>query len=51
MANAGVAQEIRQKLTGHSSAQMNKHYTYLELEPLRAAIGLIPAIEPFADCN
>jgi integrase len=41
MANAGVAQEIRQKLTGHSSAEMNKRYTHHELEPLRAAIGLI----------
>lgn len=38
MANAGVSQEIRQKLTGHASAAMNAHYTHHELEPLRAAI-------------
>jgi hypothetical protein len=38
MANAGVAQEIRQKLTGHSSAEMNKHYTHHELESLRAGV-------------
>ena len=44
MANAGVAQEIRMKLTGHNSADMNKGYTHLELEPLRTAIGSIPAI-------
>ncbi|MCE0521576.1 MAG: site-specific integrase [Methylacidiphilales bacterium] len=44
MANAGVAQEIRMKLTGHTSAEMNKGYTHLELEPLRTAIGSIPAI-------
>jgi len=44
MANAGVSQEVRQKLTGHASADMNKIYTHHELEPLRAAIGKIPAI-------
>jgi integrase len=44
MANAGVSQEIRQKLTGHASSEMNKHYTHHELEPLRAAIAVIPAI-------
>jgi integrase len=42
MANAGVSQEIRQKLTGHSSAEMNKVYTHHELEPLRNAIAAIP---------
>jgi integrase len=45
MANAGVSQEIRMKLTGHSSAEMNKGYTHHELEPLRAAIAAIPAVQ------
>lgn len=45
MANAGVSQEVRQKLTGHSSPEMNKRYTHHELEPLRAAIGKIPSVE------
>ena len=45
MANAGVSQELRQKLAGHSSAEMNKVYTHHEMGPLRAAIGLIPAIQ------
>ncbi len=44
MANAGVSQEIRMKLTGHMSAEMNKGYTHHELAPLRAAVGLIPSI-------
>ncbi len=44
MANAGVSQEIRMKLTGHLSADMNKGYTHLELEPLRAAVAAIPGI-------
>ena len=44
MANAGVSQEIRQKLTGHASADMNKLYTHHELEPLRAAIAMLPNV-------
>ena len=44
MANAGVSQEVRMKLTGHTSAEMNKGYTHHELEPLRAAIKVIPGI-------
>ena len=44
MANAGIAQEIRQKLTGHASAEMNEVYTHHELGPLRAAISAIPSI-------
>jgi len=43
LANAGVAQEIRQLFTGHTSAGMNKRYTHLELAPLRAAIATIPS--------
>jgi hypothetical protein len=44
MANAGVSQEIRQKFTGHSSAEVNKMYTHHELEPLRAAIATLPSV-------
>ena len=38
MANADVPPEIRQKLTGHASQDMNKHYTHLELETVRRAV-------------
>ena len=41
---AGVAQELRQKLTGHASAEMNAQYTHHELESLRAAVSVIPSI-------
>jgi integrase len=44
MANAGVLSEVRQKLTGHSSAKMNAQYTHHELEELRAAVSVIPSI-------
>ena len=45
LANAGVAVEIRQKLTGHASAEMNAIYTHHEIAPLRAAISVIPSIK------
>ncbi len=41
MANADVPLEIRQKLTGHASQDMNKHYTHLELERVRRAVESI----------
>lgn len=44
LANAGVSQEIRQKLTGHVSAEMNAIYTHHELAPLRAAVEKLPAL-------
>jgi integrase len=44
MANAGVSSEIRQKLTGHASAEMNAQYTHHEFEALRAAVGVIPSL-------
>jgi integrase len=45
MANAGISQEIRQKLTGHTSAETNKIYTHHELEPLRVAVAAIPSVK------
>jgi hypothetical protein len=45
MANAGVSPEIRSKLTGHQSIQMNAHYTKFEHAPLADAIFTIPAME------
>jgi len=45
LANAGVSQEIRQKLTGHASAEMNAIYTHYKVAPLRAAIGVILSIK------
>jgi integrase len=45
LANNGVSSEIRQKLTGHSSAVMNKKYTHHELLPLKNAIEQMPHIE------
>ncbi|MDB4797178.1 tyrosine-type recombinase/integrase [bacterium] len=42
LANKDVAGEIRRKLTGHTSDEMNQKYTHLELERLREAVSVIP---------
>jgi integrase len=44
MANAGVPVEVRQKFTGHASAEMNIHYTHHEIETLRSVIGKLPPL-------
>jgi integrase len=44
LANQGVSQELRQKLTGHSSAEMNAIYTHHELETIRKAVTSIPRL-------
>ena len=44
LANAGVSQEMRQKLTGHASASMNDRYTHHEIQNLREAMGKLPGI-------
>lgn len=44
MANSGVSQELRQKLTGHASAETNKRYTHHELSQLNAAIATLPSV-------
>ena len=46
MANAGVPVEVRQKFTGHASAEMNIHYTHHEIETLRSAVGKLPTLRP-----
>lgn len=44
MANEGVAEEIRQKLTGHASAEVHRSYTHHELGTLRKAVDVLPAL-------
>jgi integrase len=44
LANAGVTQEIRQKLTGHASAEVHALYTHLEMEVLRDATKKLPGL-------
>lgn len=44
LANAGVAPELRMKLTGHKSEAIHAGYTHHELETLRAAVGKLPGL-------
>ena len=44
MANAGVSQEIRQRLTGHASKAINDRYTHAELETLRKTVDAVPVL-------
>jgi integrase len=44
LANAGASQELRMKLTGHKTTEINTRYTHHELQPLRAAIGKLPSL-------
>jgi integrase len=42
LANAGVAEEVRMKLTGHSSKAMNERYTHLQVDSLKKAMSSMP---------
>jgi integrase len=44
LANAGVAPELRMKLTGHASAEIHRGYTHHEVEILRGAIRQLPKL-------
>lgn len=42
LANAGVAEEVRMKLTGHSSRAVNTQYTHLQVTTLKNAMNSLP---------
>jgi integrase len=44
LCNAGIPVETRQKLTGHSSAEMNIHYSKMDISVLRSAISTLPSL-------
>jgi integrase len=44
LANAGIAPELRMRLTGHQSAAIHQGYTHLELETLRGAVGKLASL-------
>ena len=44
MMNAGIAPEVRQKLTGHSSLAIHQGYSHAEWQTLAAAVSVIPRI-------
>jgi integrase len=44
LANAGIAEEVRMKLTGHSTRDVHAGYSHHEMELLRSAIAALPKI-------
>jgi hypothetical protein len=42
LANAGVSEELRMKLAGHSSKAMNTRYTHLDVATLKNAVTTMP---------
>ena len=42
LANAGVSEEVRRKMTGHASPMMNQKYTHLDGERLKEAMDTFP---------
>jgi integrase len=44
LANAGVSEELRMALTGHTTRDMHRRYTHHELERLRDAVAVLPTI-------
>lgn len=44
LANAGVSQETRMAMTGHSSVEMNDNYTHLDISKLKGAVDKLPSV-------
>ncbi len=44
LANAGISQEIRQKLTGHRDSNTNKIYTHFDFPSLEGAVRAVPSL-------
>jgi len=44
LANAGVPEETRMALTGHTTRQMNQTYTHRELSIYRDAVAVLPRV-------
>jgi len=45
LANAGIAEETRMALTGHTTRAVHQHYTHRELSILRDAVSVLPHIK------
>ena len=44
LANAGVAPDLRMKLTGHLTADVHARYSHHDLETLKAAVAVLPGL-------
>jgi integrase len=44
LANSGIAEEVRMKLTGHSTRDVHAGYSHHEVELLRNAVSMLPKV-------
>jgi integrase len=44
LANNNVPEEVRMRLTGHTTRSVHQKYTHHDLEVFRAAIGMLPRV-------
>jgi integrase len=44
LANAGIAEETRMALTGHTTREVHQHYTHRDLVLLRDAVAVLPRV-------
>jgi integrase len=44
LANSGVAEDVRMRLTGHTTRSVHQKYTHHDLEVFQAAIGVLPRV-------
>jgi integrase len=44
LANGGVSEELRMKVTGHTTKAVHRGHTHHELETLRAAVAKLPGL-------
>ncbi len=42
--NSGVGEDLRMRLSGHASTEMNRRYSHAEVETLRAAVAKLPRV-------
>lgn len=42
--NSGVGEDLRMRLSGHASEEMNRRYSHAEVETLRAAVSKLPGV-------
>jgi integrase len=47
LSRAGVPEDVRQRLCGHDSKEVNRRYTHHEIEALRSSVAKLPGVSAF----
>ncbi len=47
LARSGVPEDVRQRLCGHESKEVNRRYTHHEIESLRESVAKLPGVSAF----